>query len=254
MQDVPQRTIRSGRNERFKTWLKYVRNPETDTHPWLPVEGLKHIADLAEARPIELLLTSGRDRVPEALMRKSAEVVSITDSLMSRLSSVRQHQGLIAFFKKPVWQWNNASHFIIYLNQWQDPGNLGTVLRTAWATRQFTVVTSPGTVSLFNSKVIRASAAMLFRVPFLQGVRFGDLRRRGYRVVATAASEGTSLFEISIQPPVAFVLGSEGGGINESILTEADMRVHIPMQPECDSLNAGVAGALVVYEVYRRFP
>ena len=159
---------------------------------------------------------------------------------------------MLAFFEKPAWKWEDLTPWVLYLDQLQDPGNCGTLLRTAQATGMFSVVTSPRSVACFNSKVVRASAASLFAVPFLEGLKLEELRDRGYALSAATLQEGQSLFEARLEPPQAIVIGNEGSGPTQSTLAMTDGRFHIPMQEHSQSLNAAVAGSLIVYEVFRQ--
>lgn len=244
--------IESRRNARFKEWLSYTSNPEHSGCSWLPVEGWKQVTDVAARRPIELLLFDDEQGVGlQQLLSRSREAAQLPKRLIQILSQVEVSQGLLAFFQKPVWRWKQLTSCILYLYKLQDPGNLGTLFRTARATGIASIVTSPGTVSCFNSKVVRASATAIFSTPFLEGRTVGELRKRGYHLWATAPGKGSSLFEAQWNSPLAILLGSEGSGLREPMVRRAAHRLHIPMHPEAESLNAAVAGSLILYEVSR---
>lgn len=246
--------IESRHNPRFKLWREWVRHPETEACPWLAVESWKTAIELAESRPVLALLCSDpSDPRASALSAKSRETHSVDARLLRQLSSVESFQGLVAFFEKPSWAWEDLPSTILCPWRLQDPGNLGTLLRTAHATGGG-VVCGPGSVSCFNPKVVRASAAALFSTPFRERVAVEDVQSRGWRLVAATPGEGESLFETDLHPPLAFLVGNEGGGLPTEILERADTRVHIPMRAGSESLNAAVAGSLLLYEVYRRGP
>ena len=132
----------------------------------------------------------------------------------------------------------------------QDPGNLGTLLRTAQATGLFSLVTNHGAVSFFNSKVVRASAGALFQVPFLEGVPLLELKQRDYRIIAACTSGQESLFHRQFAPRTAFLVGNEGRGLTRKALEMSDDALQIPMEAGSDSLNAAVVGSLIMYQVY----
>ncbi len=159
---------------------------------------------------------------------------------------------MVAFFEKPAWKWEDLTPWVLYLDQLQDPGNLGTLLRTARATGMFSVATSPGSVACFNSKVIRASAGSLFAVPFLEGLELEELQDRGYALSAATLQDGQSLFEARFESPQAIIIGNEGSGPTASTLGLADDQFHIPMRGRSQSLNAAVAGSLIAYEIFRQ--
>jgi TrmH family RNA methyltransferase len=134
----------------------------------------------------------------------------------------------------------------------QDPGNLGTILRSAEAFEAAGVILGEGTVSPFNSKVIRASAGSVFRLPIVQAKleeAIAQLRERGVRLLATSSHKGTALTEAKLSGPLAIFIGSEGAGLPREVIARMDDFIAIPHSPQVESLNAGVAASIVLYEV-----
>ncbi len=232
--------------------MEYAEHPEDADCPWLPVEGWKNLADL-DSQSIELLLfvTPEEPRLVP-LFSRAREAIQVAPHLMDAISQVKSHQSVLAFLRKPCWDWDRLTPWVLFLDRLQDPGNMGTLFRTARATGLFSLVTSPDTVSCFNSKVVRASVASLYSVPFIQGIRLEELRDRGYGVWGAVPAGGRVLYQAQFEPASAFVIGNEGAGLDPSLLAAADSRLTIPMQHESESLNAGVAGSLIMYEVYRQ--
>jgi RNA methyltransferase, TrmH family len=141
----------------------------------------------------------------------------------------------------------------------QDPGNLGTILRSAEAFGSAGVVLGEGTVSPFNSKVIRASAGSLFRIPLVSSKAVGGLeailpkfRTQGVRLIATSSHKGTPLDQARLTERSAIFVGSEGSGLPRNVLAQVDELVAIPHATQVESLNAGVAGSIVLYEAARQ--
>jgi TrmH family RNA methyltransferase len=141
----------------------------------------------------------------------------------------------------------------------QDPGNLGTILRSAEAFGSAGVVLGEGTVSALNSKVIRASAGSVFRLPVIVAKSaggmeaiFAKLRTKGVRLIATSSHKGTPLDQADLSGAVAVFIGSEGAGIPRSVLAQLGETVAIPHTAQVESLNAGVAGSIVLYEAARQ--
>ncbi len=232
--------------------MGYAGHPEDPECPWLPVEGWKNLADLGR-HSIELLLFANSEEPRlSSLLPRAREAIQVAPHLMDAISQVKSHQSVLAFLNKPRWDWDRLTPWVLYLDRLQDPGNLGTLLRTARATGFFSLVTSTDTVSCFNSKVVRASVASLYSVPFIQGVRLEELRDRGYVVWGAVPAGGRVLYQTRFEPASAFVVGNEGAGLDPLLLTDSDIRLTIPMQDESESLNAGVAGSLIMYEVYRQ--
>jgi len=137
----------------------------------------------------------------------------------------------------------------------QDPGNLGTVLRSAEAFGAAGVLLGEGTVSPFNAKVVRGSAGSLFRLPIVR-IKLADallkLREHEVRLVATSSHKGTPLPQASLIDRVAVVIGAEGAGVSRDLLAKVDEVVAIPHAPQVESLNAGVAASIVLYEIARQ--
>jgi TrmH family RNA methyltransferase len=141
----------------------------------------------------------------------------------------------------------------------QDPGNLGTIVRSAEAFGSAGVVLGEGTVSPLNSKVIRASAGSLFRLPVIVGQKSGGLeeisaklRAQGVRLIATSSHKGTPIDQANLIGNAAVFVGSEGAGLPRAVLAQAGELITIPHTPQVESLNAGVAGSIVLYEAARQ--
>lgn len=137
----------------------------------------------------------------------------------------------------------------------QDPGNLGTILRSAEAFGAGGVVLGEGTVSPFNPKFVRASAGSVFRLPLVRGKLSDAIERMkalGIRLVATASHKGTPLNQTTLSGPIAIFIGSEGAGVGRDVIKAMDEVVAIPQAPQVDSLNVGVAASIVLYEVARQ--
>jgi len=141
----------------------------------------------------------------------------------------------------------------------QDPGNLGTIVRSAEAFDSAGVVLGEGTVSRFNSKMVRASAGSVFRLPLVAGKAAGgfdaivsELRLHGIRLIATSSHKGTPIDQARLMGPLAIFIGSEGAGLPKGLMAQMDDTVGIPHSSRVESLNAGVAASVVLYEAARQ--
>jgi TrmH family RNA methyltransferase len=137
----------------------------------------------------------------------------------------------------------------------QDPGNLGTILRSAEAFGAAGVLLGEGTVSPFNPKVVRGSAGSIFRLGMVRG-KLGEilpqLRERAVRLIATSSHKGVTLPKANLGGPIAILIGGEGAGVPRDLLAKADEIVAIPHTQQVESLNAGVATSIVLYEIARQ--
>src|SRR5579863_10173091 len=150
---------------------------------------------------------------------------------------------------------------IVVLAGLQDPGNLGTILRSSEAFGCAGVVLGEGTVSPFNSKVVRASAGSVFRMPIVHGrgtlpaklEEVSDkLRAKGVRLLATSSHKGTSLDQADLKGATAIFFGNEGAGLPRDVMNKMDEFISIPHTSQVESLNAGVAASIVLYEAARQ--
>ncbi len=137
----------------------------------------------------------------------------------------------------------------------QDPGNLGTLMRSAEAFGATGLITTEGTVSPYNPKVIRGSAGSLFRLPIAKVAApdvVSSLRARGIRVLATSSHKSIPLHEADLTGPLAIIIGNEGAGIPRELLKDADQVIRVPHSLKVESLNAGIAASVVLYECARQ--
>ena len=135
----------------------------------------------------------------------------------------------------------------------QDPGNLGTLIRSAEAFGATGMILLPGTVSLWNAKTLRASSGSAFRLPVVALTAddaFATLRARGIRIFAAVARDGDS--EADLRGPSALLVGNEGSGLPDAWIEKADARVTIPLPGAVESLNAAIAGSVLLYDAMRQ--
>jgi TrmH family RNA methyltransferase len=185
------------------------------------------------------------------------ETVTVPDSLFASAVPSDSPQGIAALVRlaessaTELLERVHARPLVVAVAGIQDPGNLGTILRSAEAFGAGGVLLGEGTVSPFNSKVVRASAGSVFRIP-LARTRLAEvlplLKARGFRVSATSSHKGTSLPNANLTAPLAIFIGSEGAGVPRDLMAMMDELIAIPHAPQVESLNAGVAASIVLYE------
>ena len=146
---------------------------------------------------------------------------------------------------------------ILALAGLQDPGNLGTILRSAEAFGSAGIILGEGTVSPLNAKAVRASAGSIFRLPVVAAAAGLEdvvtrLRSKSVRPLATSSHKGTPVDQADLTGPIAVFIGSEGSGLARGLVTQMDEVVAIPHTPQVESLNAGVAGSIILYEAARQ--
>jgi TrmH family RNA methyltransferase len=185
----------------------------------------------------------------------------VDERLYEDLTATEAPQGVLAVALQPAWRQSDLlqrpSSLLLALDGLQDPGNLGTILRTGDGAGVDGVWLGQGTVDLYNPKVLRATMGSVFRLPVFPGVDLAmllpELKADGVQVVAAAPHAGQSYFQTDLKHPrLLLLIGNEAHGISRSLLDLADQVVRIPLRPEVESLNAAVAASLLIYEVRRQ--
>ncbi len=189
------------------------------------------------------------------------ETLMLPDDVFTSAVSTETPQGVAALVKwKPakledLLEPVNDNLLLVALGGIQDPGNLGTIIRSAEAFAARGVLLGEKTVSPFNSKVVRASAGSIFREPVVR-VKLGEavtmLKQAGVRVLATSSHKGKPLQEAKFSGPCMIVIGNEGAGLAPEILAQADELMTIPHSERVESLNAGIAASIILYEAGRQ--
>ena len=212
--------------------------------------------------------TGGRNSTPRVRsllkkLRAGTEVCEVASEVFQGLASTETPQGILALARVPSWREQDLfpsgppllSPLVLVVAGLQDPGNLGTVLRSAEAFGVTGVILTRSTVSPCNAKVVRATAGALFRIPMLRGLTAAEavtlLRRRRVRLFSSVVGGNKRLPDIDFSGPIAVAIGSEGAGLPPEI-SAAGRRLTIPMAPVVESLNAAAAAAVILYEIARQ--
>lgn len=199
----------------------------------------------ADGRMAERLAEIGYEEVPEQVFAK--------------ISDTKTPQGILAVLAEQTYTREDLlgdAPLLLLLENIQDPGNLGTILRTAEGAGVTGVILSPGCADIYQPKVVRSTMGSLFRVPFCQSTdlhrEIAFLQEKGVRVCAAYLEGSVCYDEVSYIEGSAFVIGNEGKGLTKETAMAADMRIRIPMAGKLESLNAGVSAALLAYEAARQ--
>ncbi len=192
----------------------------------------------------EIIVSDGYD------IDTDVDKIYVSDSVMKKISSTNTNPKVIAVCDKI--EERDISKRLIILDNIQDPGNLGAIIRSAVAFNFDTIVLSDDCVDLYNPKVLRASEGMVFSinvlrkslVPFVK-----DIKDCGYLVVGTDVNNGSSVKDISLEEKYAFVIGNEGMGMSDDIKKLCDSFIYIDINKKCESLNASVAASIIMYEL-----
>ena len=201
----------------------------------------------------ESLSERGKLKV-ESLISQGVDVEEVSTSVMKAISETEAPQGILAVLESTQLPITNSLNFILIPDQIRDPGNLGTLLRSAAATGAQAVLIPPETTDAFAPKVLRSGMGAHFKLP-IHSMNWDEIRnviKSAGLQVFVADMDGQSCWEVDLRQPVALVIGNEAEGASESARGVANGKISIPMSGMMESLNAGVAGSVLMFEVVRQ--
>ena len=179
----------------------------------------------------------------------SGDVFELAPNVIERVASTEAPQPVLAVVRRRVTELPSGVDFVMVADRLSDPGNAGTIIRSAEAAGAQAVVFTSGSVDPFNPKVVRSSAGSLFRVPVV-AASLTDLRQRGLRVLATSSHHGDAYTDADLTGPVALVLGNEAHGVPDD--APVDGWITIPHAGATESLNVAMAATVLAFEVARQ--
>jgi TrmH family RNA methyltransferase len=258
---MPVRAVESKQNARLKELRKALSAPGCGADALIGIEGPNLIEEALRAglRLKTIFVAQGAERLLDKLqVKRDVEVLQLPKKLLDHALATESPQPIAALIDPPKWSWEqllgshrNSMALVIVLAGLQDPGNMGTILRSAEAFGATGVVSLPGTVSAWNAKAVRASAGSIFRVPLITASIEGcieRLREAGLKIFATTSSGKNSIDLAKLNSPVALIIGNEGNGIPGALAARAHGTITIPCPGSVESLNAAVAASVLLYE------
>jgi TrmH family RNA methyltransferase len=267
---MPVRIVQSKHNARLKELrAALARSGSGDRSPaGSQVAGIEGPNLVAEAlrSGVELLtvfIAQGSERLLEDLgIPGNLEILVVPQAILNSALATETPQPVAALVRPPNWNWDHlvglrkdSAPLILVLAGLQDPGNLGTILRSAEAFGATGIVALTGTVSAWNPKAVRASAGSVFRVPLVAATvdeTIPRLHASGAKIYATLSSRAEPATLVDWAAPAAIIIGNEGNGIPGSLVARADAAITIPCPGPVESLNAAVAASVLLYEAARQ--
>ena len=267
------RIVESKQNVHLKDLRRALAHPGQDRHslaggssPTLAgIEGPNLLEEALRAglRIPWVFVAQGAEHLLDGLdLPAETEVLQVPKEVLDSALLTETPQPVAALIEPPSWSWadavvsrTKATPLIIVLAGLQDPGNLGTILRSAEAFGATATLSLPGTVSAWNPKAVRASAGSVFRLPLLEtNVEecFSRLREASVRIWTTAVQGAEPADRIDLAGPVALLIGNEGNGVPQALAEMADGAVTIPCPGTVESLNAAAAASVLLYEASRQ--
>jgi TrmH family RNA methyltransferase len=252
--------ISSRSNARAK-WVRTLQSKRKmrDEEAVFVAEGTRWAEEVLSAEaPVKLILHTphlderGRGIV-NRLARLGGEILPVSDDVMASCSDTQTPQGLLIVLPKPALPPPVSPTLLLLLDRLADPGNLGTILRTALAAGVDAIGLTPGSVDPFNPKVVRAAMGALLHLP-ITTVDPSDLRAWAgpARLWRTQAGQGTPYDQVDWRQPATLIVGGEAHGVTAAMARAVPDVTHIPMRGASDSLNAAIATAIFLFEARRQ--
>ncbi len=252
----------TGVNQLIKTATSLKQKKARDSSGLFIIEGERFIDEIPPDfdRVAYISSESYAKNNPESRYPWDSKGYIIPDDKFKKITDTVTPSGLLAICGQKTYTLESVltseNTFILICECLQDPGNLGTLIRTAHACGCHGVILSQGCVDLYNPKVLRASAGSAFRIPVVENVDLlqfiPQLKSKNINVVATHLNTDNLPYEINLTESTALIVGNEGNGISEEIAQAADILIKIPMPGKAESLNASVATGVLLYEVVRQ--
>ena len=232
-------------NKKIKNLSKLLIKKYRDSKGMFLVNG-QHLVEEAYKKGIlvEVIKTEDCD------LNFDVATTYVSYDVLKKLTNVETPQRIVGLCKKI--EEKEYGNKILLLDDIQDPGNLGTIIRSSVAFSVDTIVLSNNSVDLYNDKVIRSSEGMLFHINVIRSdimELINELKYDGYKIYGTKVDGGNNIKNVKVNDKYALIMGNEGNGVKKEILDMCDEYLYIPMNSKCESLNVGVATSIILYEI-----
>lgn len=252
--------ISSKDNRIYKECQKLSQKKYRDREGLYLIEGYNLIGEAPRSQLRYAVVRAGS--VYEDLGLDASRVYLMEQSLFDKLAQTETSQGILAVVEKPQYREKDIAEFcgagknLVVLDRLQDPGNIGTIIRTAEGAGYAAVAAVKGTGDIYAPKTIRAAAGSVFRIPIIQVEDNREIRRLadalGKRLTVTCFDTDNYYFDADLSRDTMLVIGNEGQGVSQELVELADIKVKIPMEGKLESLNASVAAGILLYEAMRK--
>ena len=256
--------ITSKENNLIKHIIKIKNKKYRDEYNEYLIEGVKLVQEAIEENANIKNIIISEDALNSELVNKylkdelqNIDYIQVTDNIFKLISDVENPQGVLAVIEKDTKYANTdySQDLILALDDIQDPGNLGTIIRTADSVGLTQILVSKGTADVYNSKVIRSTMGAIFRVKIIECDNLVEtlknIQENNFKVVVTSLGAKKSIYDLELKKR-AIVIGNEANGVSKEVIEMADEKVIIPMLGKTESLNASVATGVILYEYVRQ--
>ncbi|MGN0374556.1 MAG: TrmH family RNA methyltransferase [Butyrivibrio sp.] len=223
------------------------------------IEGIRMFSEIPRDRIVKVYVSESFAYENKAVL-EGMEYEPVSDRVFSLMSDTKTPQGILAVVKMLEYSVSDMlksdTPRIVVLENIQDPGNLGTIMRSAEGAGATGIIMSGDTVDIYNPKTIRSTMGSLFRMPFIYSDNLTEtvrmLKSNNIKIFAAHLKGRNYYYRENLSCPMALLIGNEGNGLTPGLTKEADTLVKIPMEGQLESLNAAISTAVILYEAYRQ--
>lgn len=255
-------TIVSKDNKLIKEIKKLKEKKYRNAYNKFIVEGFRFVGEALESTfSVPYLFFSDKaEEKFESFQSKikidsSTQVFRVSEAILNSIIDTENPQGIAAVVENKIFNIKYDDGFYVLADKVQDPGNMGTIIRTANAAGANGVILTKGTVDIYNDKTLRATMGSIFKIPVIIDNEFDNilkLKENGFNLVVSSLETDNNFYDIDMKKKIIIAVGNEGNGVSEEIYKLADEKVKIPMPGSAESLNVAIAAAIMMFEAVRQ--
>ena len=251
--------IESKNNNLFKEIKKLKEKKQRINSNKNLIEGLRFVEEAIKSKvSIDSIIftESFKEKNPDLFLKinENIKLIQMNEALLKQLCSTENPQGIVGVINMQNKELKSGE-LVVLVDKVQDPGNMGTIIRTAHAAGASGIVMTKGTVDIYNDKTLRSTMGSIFYIPIVEDDSLDfvkSLKKEGYKLVVSSLQGKNNFFEENLQGKVMIAVGNEGNGVSDEVYDIADIKVKIPMPGEAESLNVAVATSIMIYEKIRQ--
>lgn len=251
--------IESKNNNLFKEIKKLKEKKHRIKSNKYLIEGLRFVEEAIKSKvSIDSIIftESFKEKNPDLFLKinENIKLIQMNEALLKQLCSTENPQGVVGVINMQNKELKSGE-LVVLVDKVQDPGNMGTIIRTAHAAGAAGIVMTKGTVDIYNDKTLRSTMGSIFYIPIVEDDSLDfvkSLKKEGYKLVVSSLQGKNNFFEENLKGKVMIAVGNEGNGVSDEVYDIADIKVKIPMPGEAESLNVAVATSIMIYEKIRQ--
>lgn len=253
--------ISSKENAYIKEIKKLNNRKYRDLNNKFIIEGYRFVKEaFVSNASIESILISSNfiskyEDIISLCEEKNVLIYEIADNIFKELCNTENPQGIMGLINREITSISFEDGVYVLLDKLQDPGNVGTIIRTSHAAGVKGIICTKGTVDPYNDKVLRSTMGSIFYIPIVFDndlTKITALKEKKFELLVTSLEDCVDLYDCNLKNNLIIAIGNEGNGISDEIFNLASKRIKIPMPGGAESLNAGVAGSIIIYETLRQ--